>query len=94
MTKKFPIQDIQYHEERLREVASAEMSQEEGIAVAWHSTAIAYLMLGEVKGIQGPAAEYECDGRVVVSQIQDYLIPTTDSHGLTFFKHVFKENSA
>jgi len=91
--KRYPIQDIQFHEEGLREAASTTMSHEEGIAVAWHSTAIAYLTFGEQRGFEGPAAEREVDGRIVPAEIEDFLTPSTDSHGLTYFKHTFKENS-
>lgn len=91
MSSKFPIRDIQFHEEGLRAAASHNMATEEAIAVAWHSTAIAYLQYGEFKGVKGPAAEREVDGRVEAAVIEDYLIPSTDSHGLTYFKHVFKD---
>lgn len=90
--KKYPIQDIQFHEEGLREAADVVISKEEAIAISWHSTAIAYLQFGEFKGFDGPAAEREVDGRVEAAQIEDYLLPATDSHGLTYFQHVFKDS--
>lgn len=90
-SKSFPIKDIQFHEERLREVASHTLAKDEAIAVSWHSTAIAYLQYGAALGLNGPAAEREVDGKVVPGLIEDYLVPATDSHGLTFFKHVFKD---
>lgn len=91
-TKNFPIRDIQFHEEGLREAAGHNISTEEAIAVAWHTTAIAYLQYGEFKQVDGPAAEYEDkeSGLIETRPIEDYLIPATDSHGLTFFKHTFK----
>ncbi len=92
--RKFPIKDIQFHEEGLREAASATMSVEEAIAVSWHSTAIAYLNYGAALDLAGPAAErIGVDGHLESWLIEDYLIPSTDSHGLTFFKHVFKESN-
>ena len=91
---KFPIRDIQFHEEGLRSAASANMSIEEAQLVAWHSTAIAYLTLGASRGLDSPAAEREDgEGRIHAAPIEDFLIPATDSHGLTYFKHTFKENS-
>jgi hypothetical protein len=91
---KYPIQDIQFHEEGLREAASHSLSRDEAIAVSWHTTAIAYLQFGSFKGINGPAAEREVNGRMVPAPIEDYLIPATDNHGMTYFKHVFKESVA
>lgn len=91
MSHKFPIRDIQFHEEGVREAASHVMSKEEGIAVAYHSTAIAHLQYGHFKGFNGPAAEREVDGMVEPAAIEDYLLPAVDNHGMTYFRYVLKE---
>lgn len=91
---RYPIKDVQWHEEGLRDAASSDMTREEGIAVAWHSTALAYLQCGAFHQLPGPAAERVVDGKVEVAVIEDYLLPATDSHGLTYFQHVYKEEVA
>lgn len=85
---RFPIRDIPFHEDGLRETAEAgpAFTEDEGKAIAWHSTALAYLHYGAAKGLNGPAVE-TASGPVL---IEDYLIPALDSHGLTYFKHVAK----
>ena len=88
---KFPIRDVQFHEEGLREAASHNMAKDEAVAVAWHTTALAYLRFGTFKGFKGPAAEREVNGRVEAALIEDYLKPATDTHGMTYFQHVFKD---
>jgi len=89
--QRYPIRDIQFHEEGLREAASHTMSKEEGQAVAWHSTAIAYLQYGHFKGFRGPAAEREVNGQMVAAAVEDYLLPAVDNHGMIYFQHVFKD---
>lgn len=89
---RFPIKDIQFHEDRLREAADEAAEsvfgwRDENISIAWHSTAIAYLEIGVLYGLSGPAVEHE-DGRVEL--IEDHLTPTTDSHGQTQFLPVIK----
>lgn len=87
---KYPIRDVQFHQEGLRMAASHTMAKEEATAVAYHSTAIAYLQFGAFKGVKGPAAERLVDGRVETEPIEDYLLAAEDSHGLTYFQHTFK----
>jgi hypothetical protein len=89
--RRYPIKDIQFHEEAIRETADLVLSHDEGVAIAWHSTAIAYLQFGAAHGLLGPGVEREVDGQVVPALIEDYLLPAMDSHGLTYFKHVYKE---
>lgn len=88
---QFPIKDVQFHEERLRENANAEMGKDEHLMVAWHTTALAYLTYGAAKGLKGPAAERVVDGKMVPCVIMDELFPATDSHGMPYFKHKFKD---
>jgi len=90
MDTKFPIRDVQFHEEGLRAAASLTVSKEEAIAISWHSTAIAYLQYGAFNGFNGPATEREIGGQIEAVEIEDFLVPATDSHGITYFKHVFK----
>lgn len=92
MSHKYPIKDVQYHEERIREVASHELSVDEAIAIAWHSTALAYLRFGAFHQMPGPAAERKVEGEVIPALIEDYLVPATDSHGMTYFQHVWKDD--
>ncbi len=84
-----PIKDIQFHEERLRDVADeaaeAMFGDCDPAAVNWHTTAIAYLEIGARYDLPGPAVEHE-SGRVEL--IEDYLVPTTDSHGQINFHPV------
>lgn len=89
--KRFPIVDVQFHEEGLREVDEAENPRDEILAVAWHSTALAYLEAGAALGMPGPAG-VDADGRVFL--IEDYLEPKTDSHGQPYFVHVEKSRPA
>ncbi len=90
---KFPIRDIQFHEEGVREAASEDMTLEETVAVSYHSTALAYLHFGEFHKLDGPAAEREVDGRFEMAVIEDYLLPAKDNRGMTYFQHVFKDQS-
>lgn len=91
MKNRYPIRDIQYHEESLRETVDEFGDPvEEAIAVAWHSTAIAYLVAGNQMGLPGPGSVI--DGRPVL--VEDYLIRKTDSHGLTYFEPIEKPTPA
>lgn len=87
--KRFPIVDIQFHEEGIREAAAEGgcTREEEILAVAWHTTAITYLEAGAALGLPGPAS-IDADGRVFL--VEDYLEPKTDSHGQPYFVHVEK----
>lgn len=91
MSHQFPIRDIQFHEEGIREAASHNLSAEEAIAVSYHSTALAYLQYGFFKGFDGPGAEREVNGAVAAVPIEDYLTPAKDNHGMTYFQFTPKE---
>lgn len=84
---RFPIRDIQWHEESLRD-AGDEIGDQEKVAIAWHTTAIAYLSYGQ---FNGPAAECEVNGRIQPKPIHDYLLLSRDRFGEPYFKHKFKD---
>ena len=86
---RYPIKDIQFHQEGIQNAEDLE-PREEGISVAWHSTAIAYLVVGQRAGLPGPAVV--SDGKVRL--IEDYLVPVmNNAHGLVDFEPVLKSES-
>lgn len=87
---KYPIRDIQFHEEGVRESANAHMDHEETKAVAYHTTALAYLHCGAFHNLPGPAAERIVNGVRRPEVIEDFLTEATDNAGLPYFKHTYK----
>lgn len=89
---RYPIRDVQFHEEGLREAADLEFSVDEHLAISWHSTAIAHLRYGAFHGLSGPGAEWRTASGIEPREIENFLIRAKDSDGLVYFKHQFKEN--
>jgi hypothetical protein len=87
--KRFPIKDVQFHEEGIRE-ASKNATLDEIAAIAWHTSAINFLECGVRHDLPGPAAEFPAFPGVDVVMVEDYLIRAADSHGFPYFQPVVK----
>lgn len=93
----FPIKDHQFHQEGLEAAARTVRGNdflvqgEDAIAIAWHSTACAYLAFGVHHDLDGPGAEEIEHGRVTgVRAIKDHLRLAYDDNGFPFMMHEFK----
>lgn len=84
MTRRYPIQDLEYHQNQLREIGEFNLGDRATfVSVVYHTTAIAYLEYGSVKGFDGPAAEI--DGKPV--EIYPEFQLGIDSNGQPFMRH-------
>lgn len=89
--RKFPIRDIQFHEERLSSMEEYDGSNEARALIQWHTTAIAFLRYGAFKQLGGPAVEAEVDGTMQPQLVEDYLLLVFDRHGNPVCKYVTKK---
>ena len=89
-SKKFPINDVQFHEEALRQMDDW---TDDGLDVlaTWHVTAIAYLQYGAAKGLDGPGVERVIDGVVTPAVIDDNLYLDRDEYDQPYFRYTYKD---
>jgi hypothetical protein len=92
--KRFPIRDVQFHIEGLRQRnATTAHTDELHILTSWHSSAIAYLQFGAFHKLDGPGAErYGPDGSVTPARIEDYLTLAKGAKGESYLLKTFKKD--
>ena len=89
MNRKWPIKDIQFHEEALRETADDVLDHDQSVIVAWHTTAIAYLQYGQAMGLDGPGTESWEGKKAVPVRIDHTLTLAYDQSGHPNFHPTF-----
>lgn len=91
---RFPIHDLQWHKDQLREIDADHDDLEAQTLVHWHLIAIGFLEYGTIKGYDGPAAEAKIDlptgeTRIVSRKIASHLWLTTGPDGHPLFEPDF-----
>jgi hypothetical protein len=86
----YPIIDIPYHEQALRDLNGDLELPESAVTVRYHLTAICALQMGAAHDIDGPAYEFRRDGKVTIRQVESELRAEEGPHGITFVTQELK----